>query len=269
MSKCKEREKQKMIDINKAKEKFIQYIEHYDLENRHLNRKQFHSYRVMAISKQIAQQLYLNEEQVKIATLIGLLHDIARFEQFTKYGTFRDRESFDHGDLGVEILRQDNYIKEYTDNEEDIKTICAAIKNHNKYKIEKGVNPLQETFCKIIRDADKIDIFYEATGIFYTKQELEEINQSVISKEIVSKIYEKKTINRNEIKEKGPLIKVLVLLAFIFDIQYKISYKIICNEDYINKIFERFHFKDQHTKDEMQKIQAFLNQYIKEKIQNI
>ena len=255
-----------MIDINKAKEKFIQYIEQYDLENRHLKRKQLHSYRVMEISKQIAQQLHLKDEKIQLATLIGLLHDIARFEQFTKYGTFRDRESIDHGDLGVEILMRDNYIKEYIDNEADIKTICVAIKNHNKYKIEKGVNPLQETFCKIIRDADKLDIFYEATGIFYTKQEVEEINQSIISQEMISKIYEKKTINRNEIKEKGPLIKILVLLALIFDIQYQISYQIIYKEDYINKIFERFHFEDEYTRNEMQKIQAFLNQYMKEKI---
>ena len=37
-------------------------------------------------------------KEIELAGLIGLLHDIARFEQFTKYQTFNDRLSFDHGD---------------------------------------------------------------------------------------------------------------------------------------------------------------------------
>ena len=45
--------------------------------------------------------------------LIGLLHDIARFEQYTKYKTFRDSISIDHGDLGVEILFEEKEIEKY------------------------------------------------------------------------------------------------------------------------------------------------------------
>ena len=49
-------------------------------------------------------------------------------------------------------------------------------------------------FCKIIRDADKLDIFYEVIEVFYNEKEIEEINQSIIDDKIISKIYEKKTI---------------------------------------------------------------------------
>ena len=50
-------------------------------------------------------KLDLTQEEVEIASLIGLLHDIARFEQYTQYGTFKDLQSIDHGNLGAEILK--------------------------------------------------------------------------------------------------------------------------------------------------------------------
>ena len=257
-----------MIDLEKAENEFIEYTKKFDLENKRLKGKQEHSLRVRDISKKIAENLQLDNKEIQLATLIGLLHDIARFEQYTQYGTFRDRESVDHGDLGVEILKNNDYIKKYIENEEDIHILYLAIKNHNKYQIETGLNDRENQFCKIIRDADKIDIFYEASEIFYTEKEIEEINQSIINDEIVAKMYEKSLIDRNQFKKKEKLTEIFVFLAFLFDINYTASYQIIYQEAYINKIFQRFHFEDEHTKQEMQKLQAFLNQYVKDKIQN-
>lgn len=255
-----------MIDLDKAEKEFIQYSETFDLENRRMKNKQIHSLRVMKLSNTIAKNLNLKDKEVQVATLIGLLHDIARFEQFTRYGTFRDKESIDHGDLAVEILKKDEYIKTYIDDKEYIDMVYVAIKNHNKYKIEAHLEPKQEMFCKIIRDADKLDILYEAVEIFYNEQEIEEINQSIVDNDILSNIYEKKTINRNEYRKRGKLIEVLVILAFLFDINYKPSFEIIQNKNYINRLFKRFHFKDMYTKNKMKEIQEFLNQYVEEKI---
>ena len=91
----------------------------------------------------------------------------------------------------------------------------------------------------------------------------------MINNEIISKIYEKELIDRNNLKEKGKLTQVLVMLAFLFDMNYVASYEIIYQEDYINKIFQRFYFRDEHTNMEMQKIQKFLKEYIKDKMQSL
>ena len=117
----------------------------------------------MDISNKIAEHLNLSNEEIQVATLIGLLHDIGRFEQFTRYATFRDRESVDHGDLGVEILKKDSYIKEYIDNEKYIDTIYLAVKNHNKYSIQLNLAERNLLFSKMIRDADKLDILESIT----------------------------------------------------------------------------------------------------------
>ena len=137
------------MDIEKAQKEFIKYTEKYDLSDVNIKRKQEHSIRVMKISKRIAEGMKLAQEEIDIATLIGLLHDIARFEQYTKYHTFKDAESIDHGDLGAEILKKD--IKKYIETDEYDELIQLAVKNHNKYKIQEGLTQTQEMFAKIIR----------------------------------------------------------------------------------------------------------------------
>lgn len=53
--------------------------------------------------------------------------------------------------------------------------------------------------------------------------------------------------------------KVMSVLAFIFDINYKPSFKIIKENDYINKIIDRFEFKDK------EKVRNIALQYLQEK----
>ena len=98
-----------MIDLEKAKTEFIKYVSNYDESIEEIKRKKEHSFRVMQLSTQIAQSLSLTQDGVELATLIGLLHDIARFEQYTKYKTFNDVDSIDHGDYGAKILQENQY----------------------------------------------------------------------------------------------------------------------------------------------------------------
>ena len=99
-----------MIDFKKAEEEFEKYVLKFDLQNENIKMKKDHSYRVEKESYNIAKSLELNEEQVQIAKLVGLLHDIGRFEQITQYSTFVDSKSIDHAEYGVEQLNKNNLI---------------------------------------------------------------------------------------------------------------------------------------------------------------
>ena len=245
------------MNLEKAKDEFLKYTENYDLNNSNIFRKQTHSLRVMEISKQISEGLNLSQEEIELATLIGLLHDIARFEQYTKFKTFKDARSVDHGDLGVEILDKDirKYIK--TDKYDEI--IKIAIKNHNKYAIENGLTKKQELFSKIVRDADKIDIIYEAIEMFWENQK-SEVENSKISREVVEQFKKQELINK---LDKETLIDdVVSIIAFVFDINYDVSLQIIKNNNYINKIVDRFNVKDKKTKEELEEIRKIANEYI-------
>ncbi|HWR05927.1 HD domain-containing protein [Sporomusa sp.] len=118
--------------------------------------KEAHSKRVAAISASLAAYLGLDDRQTLLAEVIGLVHDLSRFRQVTEYRTFVDAESFDHGDAGAEEFAHSGMLAGFTDDE--LGMIRFAITNHNKMLIPPA-GPQHELFAKIIRDADKLDIF--------------------------------------------------------------------------------------------------------------
>lgn len=252
-----------MIDIEKAKKAFIKYTENYDLKVEAIERKQKHSLRVMELSTKIATELKLSQDKINLATLIGLLHDIARFEQYTQYKTYRDVDSFDHGDYGVKILNKD--IRNYIDTDEYDKIIKCAVKNHNKYKIENDLNEKEELFCKIVRDADKLDILYEILEIFWKEdKDKPNVEYSKIPDEVMEQILNREPVRRK--KGDDDLVKLLCTVAFVFDINFDTSLTIIEQENYINRILNSFEFKDENTKKQIELIKEDVNNYIDERL---
>ena len=253
------------VDLENAQKEFIKYTEKFNIKDENIERKQQHSLRVMKKAEQIATNLKLNEEQIQIATLIGLLHDIGRFKQYTEIGLGDNLEGFDHGDYGAKVLFEDNMIRKFIEKSKYDEIIKKAIINHNKFSIEKGLTEEEQIFAKIIRDADKIDILYESEEIFYKGNE-ETINKSILSDKIYNQFMKKTLI----IKEKNVILKyiedITCVLAFIFDINYTTSFKIINEKNYINNILERYKFEDKETQEKVNKIKKLANEYIENKI---
>jgi len=92
------------INREKALAAFQEYTDRYDSSRDMIRLKIEHSYRVCGLCQQIARSLDLPEEEVDIAWLTGLLHDVGRFEQQRVYGTFADADSIDHAKYGARIL---------------------------------------------------------------------------------------------------------------------------------------------------------------------
>ena len=88
------------IDIEKAKQAFKEYVKNYDQEDKQVKLKIEHIERVSQLARNMAEKLKLSEEDIALAELIGLLHDIGRFEQIRIYHTFIDKKSINHGELG-------------------------------------------------------------------------------------------------------------------------------------------------------------------------
>jgi len=254
----------KLIDIKKAQEKFINFTKNYDLTERKIKMKQTHSIRVMNVMKKLAEGIGLNQEDIELAKLIGLLHDIGRFDQYTKYKTYKDHLSIDHADLGAEILFSQNQIKEYTEDEKDYEVIKKAIVNHNKYELNTNeLTEKEELFCKLIKDADKIDIMYEGIEIFWKNKE-EELEKQEICDEVYKSFLNKKLI-KNEMK-KSELDKMVGMISFIYDFNFKQSYKYIQKKNFIEKMLNRFNFENEETKRRFNEIQKLADKYIEQKL---
>lgn len=149
-----------MVNLQYLYDWFQGYVRDYYTEDKFIMDrvllKEEHSKRVAASSADLAAALALSARQKTIAEVIGLLHDISRFRQVTEYRTFVDAESFDHGDAGAAELARNSLLQEFTAAEQAM--IAFAIINHNKMVIPPAC-PETELFAKIIRDADKLDIF--------------------------------------------------------------------------------------------------------------
>ena len=85
-------------------EEFNKYTNNYDMNDEAIRNKYSHSIRVMNLSKKYATILGFSKEDIELATLIGLLHDIGRFEQISVYHTFNDSKIIDHALYGVKVL---------------------------------------------------------------------------------------------------------------------------------------------------------------------
>jgi HD superfamily phosphohydrolase YqeK len=218
--------------IKKAEEEFIKYVSAYDLNDEKIKLKFEHSFRVKDISHKIVSSLTTNEEDIYLANIIGLLHDIGRFEQVKIYDTFSDLDSFDHADFACKLLFEDNLIGKFNIDKKYYPLIYKAIKNHNKYKIEDNLNKQEMIHAKIIRDADKLDIiyvFYNDVGNYLAS------DNSTISIEASKQFLKRETIDRHYVKTQND--RFLVMMAFIFDINYYSSYQYLKENNYIEKLY--------------------------------
>ena len=175
----------------------------------------------------------LDNVERDLASLIALLHDIARFRQWTDYKTFKDKDSFDHGDEGEKRLFEEGEIKNYICDKEDYDIIRKAIRNHNKYIIEDGLSERELLHSKIVRDADKIDILYA----FSTNRLLEiENDDSPINEEVRKQFYKHESIDRKIVKSVND--RAVAKFSLIFDLYYDYSLERVYSEKYIDKIYE-------------------------------
>ncbi len=253
-----------MIDLENAKKEFKKYISNYDLKNPAIERKVGHSYRVAEISKRIAKSLNLSAEEIEVATLIGILHDIGRFEQQTKYRTYDDMSSIDHGKLGVEILEENDYIRKYIKDARYDNIIKTSIYNHNKYEIERELDEKTLTFCKIIRDSDKMDILYEAVEIYW-KDNIK-VKEGITEKVLKDFKFGSQILNQDKITQ---LDKAIAIISYIYDINYVESFKMIKEKNYINKIMNKFEIKNKNVKEQFEEVRSIANNYVEDKIKNM
>ena len=257
--------KYNMIDIENAKRVFAQYVKKYNPEDGKIALKIRHIYRVAEISKDIAVRNNLNEEDQRLAELIGLLHDIGRFEQIRIYNTFVDSKSVNHAEMGVKVLFEDGLIRDFINESDYDEIIKMAILNHNKGRIESNIEGKTLDFCKIIRDADKTDIFYVLnTEKFEDAYEKADISEDLISDEILREFKEDRII---DYKKRQSAADIMVShIAYIYDFNYAYCLKKVKDEKYIDRLVERANYKVKDTVDKMNEIVAIAYEYINDKL---
>lgn len=253
------------IDRKKVKNVFKKYTDNYDISDEKIKLKVDHTYRVAALGERIARSLGLGDDDTNLVWLIGMLHDIGRFEQLKNYGTFSDAESIDHAHYGVELLFEDGLIEKFasenaakdlkgtkdlketavkSENKEketkeisELDILRTAIWNHSAYRVEEGLTDRVKMFCNIIRDADKIDILkvnYDVTLEVIYDVTTEELKNSGVTDEVMKAFMEHHAVLRS--LKKTPIDNLVGHAALVFELIYNESFKIVKEQGYIEKM---------------------------------
>jgi len=125
--------------------------------NAHLRLKQEHTRRTREEILYLAERLTLDDHQKRIAEAVALLHDIGRFPQFAEYRTYNDARSVDHARLSVETLGRECVLDSLR--REERQWVATAIEHHSRKSLPKDLSGQALLFAKLIRDADKLDVF--------------------------------------------------------------------------------------------------------------
>ena len=254
-------------------EAFDSYTKQFDMTNRITALKYNHSYRVSKLSNMLASSLNLNNQDIYLATLIGLIHDIGRFEQIKKFDTLSDIGTMDHADFGAYLLFDEGLITKFTKDTSIYPIIVECVVGHNKYSLKKLDDERTLTQLKLIRDADKIDIF----NIWANLDELDISSSGEISMEVREEFFDDEQIH-NEYK-KADADKVVGTLSYLYDINFIPSYKYISDNNMIWNLYERLDDKDKNKFVEYfihidEYVQGKVNdkgedEYVRQKIQSL
>lgn len=194
---------------------FKKYVKKFNMKDKRIYYKFYHSFDVMKTSVYLARKLKLNKDDIKLVKELGLLHDIGRFEQIKVYNSFDDKKIKNHGLIGVEVLFNKNYIKEFNIDENHYDIIKTAIINHAQDDINKGLKEREILFCKLIRDADKI-------AIFKIINKFMDDSDGDVTPELKTEFYQHLKVNFNLVKTNAD--DVVKTLSYVFDVNFDCSF---------------------------------------------
>jgi hypothetical protein len=201
-----------------------------------------------------------------LAEAIALFHDIGRFPQYARYKTFRDSVSVNHGLLGAQTLLKEGVLHCLPENEQEL--IIEAVKFHNTFSIPKKAHNDIIFFIKLIRDADKLDIWH----VFIEYYESSDKNTAPAitlglpdipeySKDILPYLSHKRVVSLSRLKTVNDF-KILQL-SWLFDLNFTPSFQLFSERDYLSRMTAQL-----PQTEEIQEIARSLENFVNQRLKN-
>lgn len=210
--------------------------------NANIKLKERHTRQTCEEMLHLARELGLSANQQRTAEAISLLHDVGRFEQFEKYRTYNDPRSVNHCILGVEVLRQTGVLESLDAEERGL--IERAIEYHGLVELPDGLDGWCLLFSKLLRDADKLDIFRVVTDYYRQyrddpesfKLELELPDEPEYSMEVVERLLGGRRIDYTMLSTWNDM--KLCQLGWVYDVNFPQTLRRIRDRGFLEKVFD-------------------------------
>ncbi|MBQ7704839.1 MAG: HD domain-containing protein [Selenomonadaceae bacterium] len=202
--------------------------------------KEKHTGYVTANCIELAKFLNFSKHDTELAEIIGLFHDVGRFRQYSLYKTFNDADSEDHADLGITVIEELDFFKKIP--AADYEIVKFAIQQHNKKTVAPTNDERKILFAKVIRDADKLDI-YRVLEPFLAQDNADKMPKFIkgkaradVSPDFVENFVTGKQADYRKIRTNGD--RKIVRLMWVYDINFAWTMKKIVERGYIDKIVQ-------------------------------
>ena len=233
-----------MMDREYIKRAFKSYTDAYDSSDPKVKLKIDHTYRVADLADKIARSIGLDEEDVDLAWLLGILHDIGRFEQLSRYHTFNDRRSVDHAKLSADLLHEglgDIFVPK----DVDYNLVEKAVRLHNVLELPKDKIDILRVNCETPREQ-----IYDLPPERFANDEVSDL--------VMQDILSKRSVNRQNAKT--AVDPIVGQISFIFGLVYPWSVEEMKRQGYLDQML---HFESQNakTRADFAHIQEIVNNF--------
>ena len=252
-----------MIAMNYENEKqaFLSYADRFDRTNGMIELKVVHTLRVAEVMDRLTAALRLPDETRYLAALCAIFHDIGRFEQVKRFGTFNDRLSINHALLSCEIVHEGAFLSHLPASQQQM--VLTAIENHNKLAISPDVTGETLLLSRLIRDADKIDIFrvFACEDMADTMGEpIPQVEQEYITDVVYDHFMRHECVPKS-LRRTGLDIWI-GFLGFFYDMNFPESIAIAREEGYYRRQFDTATFTHPETRTRISSILEELETFI-------
>ncbi len=259
------RSEKERLTAGLCEERFLAYASRYDRSDSMIGLKVVHTLRVAEVMDVLTGALGLDGRMRELARICALCHDIGRFEQVKRYGTFNDSVSCDHAALGCRILEEEHILDGLP--EEDKEKVVTAVRRHNRIAV--GTCPDEETLLlsKLIRDADKCDIFrvFAQEDMRDTMGEtVAQVEAETVTDEVFALFMERRCVPR-AVRKTGLDIWV-GFLGFFYDMNFDAAVRLARREGFYRMPFDRARFGKEETRRRTAAILESLEKSIDERL---
>lgn len=229
--------------LEALRQRFATYVGLFTSDNpqvqRNMDLKYEHTLRVCREIVQLGQQLDLQPSDLYLAEVMALFHDIGRFEQYACYHTFADRHSVNHAELGVEVLQRENLLDLLDAAAQDL--ILRAISYHNRATVPQDETPECVFFTRLLRDADKLDIwkvvieyYYDGNGHRNEAISLGFLDTPGISDAVYADLMAKQIVDMHHLRNMNDF--KLLQIGWIYDINFLPTLHAVRERRYLEQI---------------------------------
>jgi hypothetical protein len=210
-----------------------------DYVNYHVQMKREHTWRTCKEILHLTKELALDGNETRIAEAVALLHDIGRFPQFASYRTYNDAKSVNHCALAIQVLRQEGALESL--NEKEKLWVEAAIAHHGQKSLPENLNGQALLFLKLIRDADKLDIFKIVIQRYRSYQEdpggilLELPDEPQVSPEVLEAVLKGKLIDYDMLHTLNDF--KLCQIGWVYDMNFPASLEKLQSGKILDELF--------------------------------